>query len=209
VAGGSGLYLRALLHGLFDGPARDPALRRRLEALAVRHGDPRLHRLLRHKDPEAAARIEVRDRVRVVRALEVFWRSGRPLSRHFEDTPSPLVGVSVKTIGLNPPREALRRAVDARTRWMFAQGLLEEVRRLLEHHPDTLRPLQAIGYREAVGVVRGRLTEDEAQRDIVVSTMRYAKRQMTWFRHQETVDWFASPEEAAPEAAAWLRGAER
>ena len=203
VVGGTGLYLRALVRGLFAGPARDPALRQRLDALAERHGDTRLHRLLRHVDPAAAARIEARDRVRVIRALEVFFRSGRPLSRHFEAGASPLTGVDVRVLGLSPPRAQLRTAVIARTDAMFARGLLAEVEGLLSRYPETLRPLRAIGYREAVDVVRGRATEDSARRDIVVATMQYAKRQMTWFRHQETATWCADADAAVRQAARW------
>ena len=203
VVGGTGLYLRALVRGLFAGPARDPQLRARLEALGERHGDGRLHRLLRHVDPASAARIEARDRVRVIRALEVFFRSGRPLSRHFEAGAEPLTGVDVRVLGLALPREQLRAAVTARTDAMFARGLLAEVERLLSRYPETLRPLRAIGYREAVEVVRGRATEDSARRDIVVATMQYAKRQMTWFRHQERATWCADVEAGLRQAALW------
>ena len=203
VVGGTGLYLRALVRGLFAGPARDPELRQRLQALGERHGDHRLHRLLRHVDPEAAERIEARDRVRVIRALEVFFRSGRSLSRHFDQGAEPLTGVDVRVLGLAPPRDVLRAAVIARTAAMFARGLLDEVEGLLEKYPETLRPLRAIGYREAVAVLRGRATEEEAQRDIVVATMQYAKRQMTWFRHQETATWCADSESAFRQSALW------
>jgi tRNA dimethylallyltransferase len=203
VVGGTGLYLRALVRGLFAGPARDPGLRERLQALGERYGDPRLHRLLRHVDREAAERIEPRDRVRVIRALEVFFRSGRTLSRFFQEGAEPLQGVDVRVLGLAPPREQLRAAVAARTDTMFARGLLAEVAGLLAKYPEDLRPLRAIGYREAVAVVRGLATEDSARRDIVVSTMQYAKRQMTWFRHQETATWCALPEIALAQAALW------
>jgi tRNA dimethylallyltransferase len=205
VVGGTGLYLRALVHGIFAGPARDPRLRERLQGLGERHGDPRLHRLLRHVDPEAAERIETRDRVRVIRALEVFFRSGRPLSRHFEGGAEPLTGVDVRVLGLAPSRDLLRAAVVARTNAMFERGLLAEVEGLLSKYPESVRPLRAIGYREAVAVVRGRATEDSARRDIVVATMQYAKRQMTWFRHQERATWFVLPEEAARQAALWRK----
>src|SRR6185503_7276447 len=115
VVGGSGLYLRALLSGLFEGPSRDAALRARLERVAARFGDARLHRLLRRVDPEAAARIEVRDRVRVIRALEVFRATGRTLSQHHRTAPDVLTGFDVRLVGLDPLREALRAAVEQRT----------------------------------------------------------------------------------------------
>jgi tRNA dimethylallyltransferase len=204
VVGGSGLYLRALLSGLFAGPSRDDALRARLERIAARKGDARLHGLLRRVDPEAAARIEVRDRVRVVRALEVFRATGRPLSLHHRAGADALTGFDVRLLGLNPPREALRAAVERRTDAMLAGGLLEETRALLAAHPGGLAPLNAIGYRQAVAVARGEREVAAARRDMVKETMRYAKRQMTWFRHQARVEWCATADEAYARAASWL-----
>jgi tRNA dimethylallyltransferase len=204
VAGGTGLYLRALRRGLFAGPARDAGLRRRLEAIGQRGGDARLHRLLARVDPEAAARIEVRDRVRVIRALEVYRASGRTLTAHHgEGAPAPddrrwLV------VGLDPPREVLRAAVEERTHAMLARGLVDEARALVGRYGADLRPLRAIGYRQAVAVVRGAQTVDQAQRDIVKETMRYAKRPMTWFRHQEDVRWFREAADARVAILEWL-----
>jgi tRNA dimethylallyltransferase len=204
VAGGTGLYLRALRRGLFAGPARDAGLRRRLEAIAQRGGDARLHRLLARVDPEAAARIEVRDRVRVVRALEVYRASGRTLSAHHREDAPAADDRRWLVVGLAPPREVLRAAVEERTRAMLARGLVDEVRALVARHGADLRPLRAIGYRQAVAVVRGAQTVDQAQRDIVKETMRYAKRQMTWFRHQEDVRWFREAADARVAILEWL-----
>jgi tRNA dimethylallyltransferase len=204
VVGGTGLYLRALLRGLFAGPSRDPHLRERLERVAARRGDASLHRLLARVDPDAAARIEVRDRVRVIRALEVWRASGRPLTAHHRDDTEPLSGYAWLVVGLAPEREALRRHVEARTRAMFAAGFVEEVRALLARYPKARRPLAAIGYRQAAAVVRGEWTVDQAQRDMVNHTMRYAKRQRTWFRHQEDVRWFETADEARRAILAWL-----
>ena len=210
VAGGTGLYLRALLSGLFEGPSRDDALGRRLEAVAARSGDSRLHGWLARVDPEAAARIPERDRVRVIRALEVFRATGRGLSEHHRPDPAPLRGFRAGVFGIAPDRLLLKRAVIERTQWMWAAGLLAEVEGLLGQglSPD-LRPLQAIGYRQAVGVLRGVLGPDKAQHDMVIATMRYAKRQMTWFRHQLDVVWAASPDEAYERCIAWLDAEER
>lgn len=205
VVGGTGLYLRALLRGLFAGPSRDEALRARLEAMASRYGERRLHRRLARVDPAAAARIEPADRVRLVRALEVFLKTGRPLSGHHEDGAEPLRGFTVRLLGLAPPREALRAAVEARTDRMLAAGLVEETRRLIARYGAEVRPLRSIGYRQAAAVVRGALGVAEARRDIVQETMRYAKRQMTWFRHQEQVAWCADAAEAEALAARWCR----
>jgi tRNA dimethylallyltransferase len=209
VVGGTGLYLRALLRGLFAGPARDEALRARLEAMADRYGMKRLHRWLAAVDPAAAARIEPADRVRVVRALEVFRKTGRSLSSHHESGSQSLQGFDVRVLGLAPAREDLRKAVEARTRAMLAGGLVEETRGLLARYGPDLRPLKAIGYRQAAAVVAGTLGADAALRDIVKETMRYAKRQMTWFRHQERVAWCADAAEAESLAASWHRATSR
>jgi tRNA dimethylallyltransferase len=159
-------------------------------------------------DPEAAARVPPRDLVRIVRALEVFRATGRPLTAHHREGAEPLSGFEVHVIGIAPPREALRAAVERRTDEMFARGLLAEVRRLLSAgYAEDLRPLRAIGYRQAVDVIAGRVTEDEARRDIVVSTMQYAKRQLTWFRHQTQASWFTSADDAFHGAQRILDGA--
>ena len=206
VVGGTGLYLRALLVGLFQGPSRDAELRRRLEGIAERHGDARLHRLLARVDPGAAARIPPGDRVRIVRALEVFRATGRPLSEHHREAAGAAPGAAF-VVGLAPDRVELRRRVEARTRRMLESGLLDEVRGLLERgYGPELRPLQAIGYRQALAVLRGAMTVQDAERGIVTDTMQYAKRQMTWFRHQADVQWFADGEAAYAAIASWLEG---
>jgi tRNA dimethylallyltransferase len=207
VVGGTGLYLRALLQGLFalEGPSRDEALRARLGAIAARGGGPRLHRLLGRLDPEAAARIEPRDQVRVARAIEVFRLTGRRLSDHHRRGGEGLRGFAVGVFGIAPDRAALRAAVERRTEAMMRAGLLDDVRGLLGHGiAADLRPLQAIGYGQALAVIRGELTAAQAQRDIVQRTMQYAKRQMTWFRHQADVRWFPTPEAAHAGLQAWL-----
>ena len=206
VAGGTGLYLRALLHGLFEGPGRDEPLRRRLSQMADRHGDARLHRILARVDPESAARIEAPDRVRVVRALEVYRATGRPIGEHHRAGAVPIEGLETRVLVLDPGRERLRAAVEERIDAMLAGGLVEETRRLLERYAGA-RPLDAIGYRQAAAVVRGERPVDQARRDIVVETMRYAKRQRTWFRHQEAATWFADPDQAFQAAVRWLDGA--
>jgi tRNA dimethylallyltransferase len=210
VAGGTGLYLHALLQGLFEGPSRDEGLRRRLEGLAERHGDARLHRLLARVDPEAAARTRPRDRVRVVRALEVRCVTGRPISEQQQGGAEPLRGFGTLVVGLDPDRAELRKAVEARTRDMLARGLVDEVRSLLGrgYGEEALRPLRAIGYRQAVAVVRGEMTVAEAEGAIVTETMRFAKRQRTWFRHQQPdTQWFAGADEAFVAVQGWLEQA--
>ena len=207
VVGGTGLYLRALLAGLFPGPSRDDALRARLDGIAERFGDARLHRLLTRVDPVAAGRIAVRDRVRVVRALEVFRLSGRPLSAQHGHQEQPLAGYATYVVGLAPPRDVLRARVVERTRGMLSAGLIEEARRLVTDGYGATRALDAIGYRQARAVVEGRLSIAVAEQEIVTQTMRYAKRQMTWFRHQAEASWFTDAAVAFDSARAWLRGA--
>jgi tRNA dimethylallyltransferase len=205
LVGGTGLYLRALLVGLFEGPSRDVDLRRRLESMADRYGDARLHRLLRRVDPEAAARIHVHDRLRVVRALEVFRATGRPLSAQRQEGLSPLAGFDTLIVGLDLPRPELRARMEQRTRAMMDGGLVEEVRGLIArgYSPD-LRPLHAIGYRQALDVMSGKLSIEAALGAIVTDSMQYAKRQRTWFRHQARVRWFDSTEGARHAVRAWL-----
>jgi len=206
VVGGTGLYLRALLHGLFEGPSRDEPLRRRLEGIARRHGRERLHRLLRGIDPEAAGRIAPADLVRVTRAIEVYRATRRPLSSHFGDTRPGLPGYLVGLFGLSPAREGLRERVEARAAGMLERGLVKEVRTLLDAglSPEA-RPLRAIGYRQALAVIRGEMDLPAAQRAIVTETMQYAKRQRTWFRHQAEVTWFEDGASLCVAAQAWLR----
>ena len=209
VAGGTGLYLRALMQGLFEGPARNEALRARLERVAVRFGDARLHRLLRRVDPKAAERTHPNDRVRIVRALEVYALTGRAITTQHDQRGPALEGRQL-LLGLCPERGALRRAVEARTRQMLERGLVGEVRGLLARFGEPLpRPLAAIGYRQAVSVARGELQLVEAEQSIVTETMQFAKRQMTWFRHQAEVSWFEDPEAAHGFAEDWLATANR
>jgi tRNA dimethylallyltransferase len=135
----------------------------------------------------------------------VYHASGRTLTAHHRDDAHAPDHRRWLVVGLDPPRDALRTAVEARTKAMLEGGLLDEARALLARYGGAdLRPLRAIGYRQAVAVVRGAQTVSEAQRDIVKETMRYAKRQMTWFRHQEDVRWFARAADARAAALAWL-----
>jgi tRNA dimethylallyltransferase len=208
VVGGTGLYLRALLDGLFEGPARDPDLRRRLEAIAERGGGARLFALLSRADPQTASRLHERDRVRVIRALEVFRCTGRPISSHQAVAPLPLQGFERLVLGLCPERAALRRRVEARTSRMIEAGLMSEVAALLARgYPAGLPPLQAIGYRQVVAVLEGRLPRERLEAEIVTATMRYAKRQMTWFRHQTRPIWCPDQQAALGRVEAWLGAA--
>ena len=142
----------------------------------------------------------------MVRALEVFALTGRPLSRHHDQTaPDPLTGFRVQVVVLDPGPAVLRAAVEARTRQMFEAGLLGEVQGLLEGglSPEA-RPLKAIGYRQAVAVIRGELSREQAEAGIVTATMQYAKRQRTWFRHQVEAVWCPDPASAKAAVVAFL-----
>jgi tRNA dimethylallyltransferase len=214
VTGGTGLYLTALLKGLFDQGAADPTLRGRLESLAARHGSARLHRLLAARDPDYARRTEPTDRVRVVRALEVCFALGRPFSRAQLER-RPAYSGEALIVGLHPGRDELRTRVTARVKKMLAEGLIEETRRALSRVPEGRpmpRPLGAIGYREAVARLASGppdAGEDgQLERAIVTSTMQYAKRQMTYFRRQFEVEWFAESRAAGERVIRWVENQE-
>ena len=192
LVGGTGLYLRALLLGLFPGPPRSEGLRSRLRTLAERQGRETLHRLLGRLDPRAAARIQPRDTQKVIRALEVCLLARQPLSEMQARGRPGLEGYRVLKIGLDPERAQLYARINQRVERMFAGGLLEEAKVLLGR-PDArqIKPLQALGYRQACAVLRGELTLPEAIRATQVATRRYAKRQMTWFRREHGIAWFS------------------
>ncbi len=190
VCGGTGFYLRALLEGLFPGPQRDEALRQRLAAREARRPGL-LYRLLRRLDPASAARIHPRDRHKLIRAVEVCLLLRRPLSAAFALGRDRLEGFRVLKIGLDPPREALYQRLNERCRKMFEAGLVDEARRILElgYAPD-VKPLGSHGYRQAVQMLRGELTYEQALYYAQRDTRRYAKRQWTWFRREPDIVWF-------------------
>jgi tRNA dimethylallyltransferase len=189
--GGTGLYLRAVFLGLFDGPSRSEDLRGRLRALAERRGREFLHRLLKRLDPEAAARIQPRDTQKAVRALEVCILARTPISKMQARGRSGLEGYRVVKVGLHPERRELHQRINRRVEGMFARGLVEEARALLARQDwSRIKPLGALGYRQAGAVAQGQLSVPEAILQTQVATRRYAKRQMTWFRHEPGIIWF-------------------
>ena len=189
--GGTGLYLRALFMGLFDGPPRSEELRRRLRALAERRGREFLHRLLERLDPPAAARIEAQDAQKAVRALEVCILARTPISAMQARGRRGLEGYRVLKVGVHPDRKELCRRIDQRVEWMFAHGLLEETRSLLARQDSSrLKALGALGYRQASAFASGLISLPEAISQTQAATRRYAKRQMTWFRHEAGITWF-------------------
>lgn len=190
LAGGTGFYYRALVRGLFPGPARDEALRARLDTIAARRGAERLHRWLARVDADSAARIMPRDQKRLVRALEVYLLTGRPLSAHFAETASPLAGWTIRTYGLNASREVLRERVTARVDQQFARGVVDEVRRLIDAGvPMTAHAFSGLVYRQLIEMFQGVRDEPATRALIVQENMRYARRQLTWFRHEADVTW--------------------
>ncbi len=192
VAGGTGLYLRALLHGVVEAPGRDPELRARLEALAAREGRAALHRRLAEVDAEAASRIPPNDLVRVVRALEIA-AGGRTQSELFAAHRFRADRYRHRLFALDPPREELHRRIGARVEAMFAGGILDEARALLarfEGRPPRRLP---IGYAEAIACVRGELPLAEAVRRVQVAHRRYARRQVVWLRREPGVEWLRPP----------------
>jgi tRNA dimethylallyltransferase len=179
--GGTPLYLKALLRGLFDGPGADAAVRRSLEEEADRTGDAALHARLAEVDPKSAVRLHPNDRRRVVRALEVVIVSGRSLSDQQREHDRPAPGVAV--FALERPRAELRDRIDHRVLTMFEGGLVDEVRRLLDH-PRGLNsvPAQGVGYRETIALIRGDSDLSTTVSRIQARTRQFAKRQSTWFR---------------------------
>jgi tRNA dimethylallyltransferase len=198
LAGGTGFYFRALTRGLFPGPGADAALRRRLESIAERRDVTFLHRLLRKVDPESALRIQPRDLKRLVRALEVFFLTGRPLTAHFADTRSPIPDVEVLAIGLRLPAEAISARVTRRVDDQFGRGLLDEIRVLLARGvPETARPFGGLVYRQAMEHLRGVRDEPSTRALIAQENRRYARRQLIWFRKEPNLGWFDGPGESA------------
>ena len=189
--GGTGLYLRALFMGLFEGPPRSEELRDRLRGIAERQGREFLYRLLQRLDPEAAARIQPRDTQKTVRALEVCILARTPISKMQARGRSGLEGYRVIKVGLDPDRKELYRRINRRVEQMFAGGLVEETAAMVaRQNSSRIKALGALGYRQACAVAKGQLSLPEAILQTQVATRRYAKRQMTWFRHESGIIWF-------------------
>lgn len=183
LCGGTGFYLRALLRGLSPGPVADPALRARLAAR------PHVHRLLSRLDPAAAARIHPHDRNKTLRALEIRLLTGRPAADVFAQGLDALTGYRTLQLGLDPPRELLYSNLNDRCVRMWDGGLCEEATELLAHYPATAKPFAALGYKQMLDFLAGRLSRQEALTEMQTKTRHYAKRQLTWFRAENDVIW--------------------
>lgn len=187
LVGGTGFYLRAVLDGLFPGPGRDDSMRRRLERRTSTH----LHRILTRIDPISGHRIHENDKKKIVRALEVFFLTRRPIST-LQPARDPLVGFTILKIGLMPNRVALYDRIHQRTREMFGKGIIGEAEKTAQEFGDAAKALESIGYAEALRCLRGELNQDQAVELTTQNTRRYAKRQMTWFRSETGVHWIAN-----------------
>jgi tRNA dimethylallyltransferase len=191
---GTGLYMRALLEGLADLPLRSEELRERLRASSKKHDGMHLHGVLQRMDAEAAARIAPTDEQKLIRAIEVCILKRKPISEVHRAGRSPLQGWRALKIGLRPSREMLHERIEARMDAMIESGWLAEVRGLLEAGiAENAKIFDFIGYREMLAVLRGDLTMEKARAAIQLATRQYGKRQMTWFRKDKSMRWFAGP----------------
>jgi len=189
VAGGTGFYLRALLDGLFPAPSRSEEMRARLTARERRRPGS-IHRLLQRFDPAAAGAIHPHDIQKSIRALEVYLLTQRPITAWFTEGRDALQGFRPLKIGLAPPREELYERLNTRCRRMFAEGLVEEVKQILDMGwPESAKPFESHGYAQVLQVLRGEMTLEQALLEAQRNTRRYAKRQITWFRKEPDVEW--------------------
>jgi tRNA dimethylallyltransferase len=196
LVGGTGFYYRAVTRGLFPGPGADAALRGRLERIAERRGTAFLHRMVQRLDPASGRRILMRDRKRLVRALEVYFLTGRPLTAHFAETVSPLDFCEVVPIGLRIPAAMTSARVTRRVEEQFARGLMDEVRALLANGvPECARPFGGLVYRQAIELLHGVRDEHATRALIAQENRRYARRQLIWFRKEPNLVWLDGPGE--------------
>ena len=191
VVGGAGLYFRALIDGLFEGPGADADIRARLKREADEHGTAALHERLRRSDPEAADRIHPNNLVRVIRALEVYELTGQPISALQQQWKMDEPRHSFRAFGLNMPRETLYQRIETRADRMTEAGLIEEVKGLLEQgYPRDCAAMQSFGYKELIDYLDGKRRLEEAIALLKQNTRRFAKRQLTWFRNDPRIEWF-------------------
>ncbi len=189
VSGGTGLYLRALLEGLFAGPARSEELRDRLRRRAEERGSDQLHRILRRLDSAAAKRIHANDVPKAIRAIEVCLAARQPMTELWQQGREPLTGFRILRLGLNPEREALYTLIDERAAKMFDEGLVAEAAALLAKYGTAAQPLFSLGYKQALQLLHGEVDRETALRKAQQAHRNYAKRQMTWFRREPEVRW--------------------
>jgi tRNA dimethylallyltransferase len=189
VAGGTGLYLRALIDGLFPAPPQKPGHRERLRKLATTRGPAYLHRMLTRLDKIAAAAIHLNDVPKVIRAIEVSLAAEEPLTQQWQKGRDALTGYGILRLGLNPPRARLYERINQRAAAMFDRGLIEETERLIARYGADCRPLTSLGYAEAAAVLQNELTREQAVAQAQQGHRNYAKRQLTWFRREPHMQW--------------------
>lgn len=189
VVGGTGLYLRALLEGLFPGPERSEELRERLRAIAREKSPAHLHRILQRWDPAAACAIHPNDVPKTIRAIEVCLHARRPMTEQWALGRDALRGFRILRIGLDPARPQLYERINLRVRKMFDRGLIGETQNLVLKYGESARPLGSIGYRQVVQLLKGELDHEAAISAVQQAHRNYAKRQMTWFRREPEVHW--------------------
>lgn len=189
VVGGTGFYLRALIDGLFEGPARVEELRIRMRRIIKRKGPAVLHRALQRVDPQCAARIADTDAERIIRAYEVYLATGKPMHWWQQQPRDAFRGFQWLKIGINLPREQLYQRINQRVEEMFERDLLEETRELLTQFPKTSQAFKAIGYRQAAAHIEGSVSLEQAIEETKKESRHYAKRQMTWFRSDPDIVW--------------------
>ncbi len=209
VVGGTGLYLRALLEGLFPGPQRSEHLREKLRKRSESNGSPYLHRVLSRIDPASAAKIHANDAPKLIRAIEVCIASRQKMSELWEKGRDSLKGFRVLRVGLDPPRQELYDRINQRAERMFDAGLVDETRRLLEKYGEAATPFSALGYRQVVQLIRGEIDYATAIQATQQAHRNYAKRQMTWFRREADVAWlngFGDEARIQQEAIALVQG---
>jgi tRNA dimethylallyltransferase len=210
VVGGTGLYLRALLEGLFPGPQRSEELRERLRERAASRGSSYLHRILRHLDRAAAEKIHANDIPKLIRAIEVCLASRQKMTELWQQRGrEPLRGFRILRLGLDPDRQTLYERINRRAQQMFEAGLVEETKGLLKKYGVAAGPLSSLGYKQAVQFLRGELTREQALQTAQQAHRNYAKRQMTWFRREPDVHWlrgFGDEVRIQREGVDWVLG---
>ena len=190
IVGGAGLYFRGLIDGLFDGPGADAEIRAKLQREADEHGNVALHDRLCRCDPETADRVHPNNRVKVIRALEVYKLTGKPISALQQQWKTDEPRYSFRAFGLNMPREALYRRIEDRVDQMVEVGLIEEVKELLDRgYSRNCVAMQSFGYKELIEYLDGKRTLDEAIALLKQNTRRFAKRQLTWFCNDPRIEW--------------------
>jgi tRNA dimethylallyltransferase len=211
LTGGTGLYLRALLHGLFTGGESDPEVRRELTERLNEEGSDMLYRELAACDRQTADRLHPHDTARIIRALEVYQITGTPLSSHLEQQSAAgnIAFARAFSLGLDCPRPVLYERINRRARKMIDSGLEQEVRGLLQRgYGPELKSMQAIGYRHMLAYLTGNWSREQLLEQLARDTRRYAKRQMTWFRKDQTITWLPVSDTGRllNHIGAWLKG---